>query len=232
MVKQVHGAWLPDREDYLIDDIAASPRFAGGPTVQFKKFARAFPEFRQFRHAVDIGANVGLWTRIMAACFDRVTAFEPNPETLEAFWLNNGAPDDFLVGSIGRAEWVRGHKRLALNPVALGAEPGEVRLYTKRRSTAFTRVKDDGDTPVEQRTLDSFSLTDVDFIKIDVEGWEHNVVKGGVETIRKWRPVMIVEQKPGNAELHGLKQFGAVNLLKKWGAREVANVSGDVIMAW
>ena len=34
------------------------------------------------------------------------------------------------------------------------------------------------------------------------------------------------------AERQGLKQYGAVNLLKKWGAREVANVSGDVIMRW
>lgn len=228
MVKQVHGAWLPDREDYLIDDIAQSPRFAGGPTVQFKKFARAFPEFRQFRHAVDIGANVGLWTRVMAACFDRVTAFEPNPECWEAFWLN--VPE--RQGFVDRFASIDQDRRIKLHPLALGAEAGEVRLFTKRRSTAFTRVKDDGDTAVEQRTLDSFDLHDVDFIKIDVEGWEHNVVKGGVETIRRCKPVMIVEQKPNNAELHGLKQFGAVNLLKKWGAREVANVSGDVIMAW
>lgn len=224
MVKQVHGAWLPDREDYLIDDIAVSPRFAGGPTVQFKKFARAIPEIRRFRHAVDIGANVGLWTRVMAACFDRVTAFEPNPETEEAFWKNN-------VGA-NRLSYESDKPRLVLHQVALGAEPGEVRLYTKRRSTAFTRVKDDGDIAVEQRTLDSFGLVKVDFIKIDVEGWEHNVVKGGVETIRRCKPVMIVEQKPNNAELHGLKQFGAVNLLKKWGARQVADMAGDIIMAW
>lgn len=219
MVKQVLGAWLPDREDYLIDDIRVSPQYAGGPSVQLKKYLAALPHVGQRRHAVDIGANVGLWTRVMAADFGRVTCFEPNPETEEAFWLNNSQTTGV-------------DSRVTLHRVALGAEPGEVRLFTKRRSTAFTRVKDDGDTAVEQRTLDSFNLADVDFIKIDVEGWEHNVVKGGIETIRRCKPVMIVEQKPNNAELHGLKQYGAVNLLKKWGAREVANISGDVIMAW
>lgn len=216
MVKQVHGAWLPDREDYLVQDIMVSPRFANGPTIQFKKFARAFSEFRQFRHAVDIGANVGLWTRVMVACFERVTAFEPSGECHEAFWLNNPPASESVQ----------------LWPYALGNETRTVVLNTRLRSIGFTTVDLEGDLRVEQRTLDSFSLTDVDFIKIDVEGWEHNVVKGSVETILRCKPVMIVEQKPNNAELHGLKQFGAINLLKKWGMREVANVSGDVIMAW
>ncbi len=219
MVKQMHGAWLPDREDYLIRDIEVSPRFAGGPSIQFKKFARAFPEFRQFRHAVDIGANVGLWTRVMAVCFDRVTAFEPSPECYEAFWANVRDRRQF-------------DGRVTLHPYALGKEAAQITLNTKLRSTGFTTVDEAGDLHVEQRTLDSFDLREVDFIKIDVEGWEHNVVKGGVETIQRCKPVMIVEQKPGNAERQGLKQYGAVNLLKKWGAREVANVSGDVIIAW
>jgi FkbM family methyltransferase len=219
MVKLVHGAWLPDRENYLARDIANSPRFAGGPSVQLKKFLRALPLCRQCRHAVDIGSNVGLWTRVMAACFDRVTSFEPNPECHEAFWLNN--PSTMGIDS-----------RITLHPVALGREAATVALNTRLKSTAFSRVDAAGDVIAEQRTLDSFGLMEVDLIKIDVEGWEHNVVKGAAETITRCHPVMIVEQKPGNAELHGLKQFGAVNLLKKWGAVEVADMAGDIIMAW
>lgn len=218
MPKQAHGLWLPDREEYLIRDIEQSPQFAGAGTVQFKKFARAFPEIRQFRHAVDIGANCGIWTRVLARCFPLVTCFEPQGECHEAFWLNNPWRQ---MGDISQ---------VVLHAYALGKELGSVRLNTQLRSTGFTRVDDEGDAEVEMRPLDSFGLEEVDFIKIDVEGWEHNVVKGAIETIQKWRPTMIVEQKPGNAELHGLKQYGAVNLLKKWGALEIANVSGDVIM--
>ena len=217
MVKQIHGAWLPDRENYLVRDIEVSPRFAGGPTVQLKKFLGALPYCRRCRHAVDIGANVGLWSRVMAACFDRVTAFEPNPECHEAFWLN--------VRQRGSSD-----ERVKLHPTALGSEAATVVLNTKLKSTAFSRIDAAGDVIAEQRTLDSFGLTEVDFVKIDVEGWEHNVVKGGAETITRCRPVMIVEQKPGNAEMHGLKQYGAVNLLKKWGAVEVADMAGDIIM--
>jgi FkbM family methyltransferase len=228
MVKQVHGAWLPDREEYLVGDIAVSPRFAGGPTVQLKKYLAALPAVRQFRHAVDIGANIGLWTRVMAACFDRVTAFEPNAECHEAFWLNNES-DEFVYAEPSRLPALE-HPRITLHALALGAEPATIALNTKLRSTGFTTVDDAGDLEVEQRTLDSFDLRNVDLIKIDVEGWEHNVVKGGIETIQRCRPVMIVEQKPNNAERHGLKQFGAVNLLKKWGAVQVADMAGDIIM--
>lgn len=218
MPKQVNGVWLPDREDYLVNDILVSPYFAGAGTIQFKKFARAFPEIKQFRHAVDIGSNCGIWTRVMARCFPLVTCFEPQSECHEAFWLNN--------------PWRELDERsqVVLHAYALGEEAGTVRLNTELRSTGFTRVDPEGNVEVEVRTLDSFDLPEVDFIKIDVEGWEHNVVKGAVETIRKWRPTMIVEQKPCNAERLGMKQFGAVRLLEKWGGKIVADVSGDVIV--
>jgi FkbM family methyltransferase len=218
MPKQVNGVWLPDREEHLVNDVLASPMFAGAGSVQFKKYAACIPYIRQFRHAVDIGANCGIWTRVMARCFPLVTAFEPSAEAIECFWLNNPwrEMDD--------------RSQIILKAYALGAEPGTIKLNTKLRSSGFTRADPEGDAEVEIRTLDSFDLPQVDFIKIDVEGFEHPVVKGAVETIRKYRPLLIVEQKPDNAERHGFKQYGAVNLLKKMGANQIADISGDVIM--
>lgn len=224
MPKQLHGAWLPDRENYLADEIAKSVQFGGGPSIQFKKFQRAFVEIRKFRHAIDIGANLGLWTRTLARCFATVTCFEPNQECHEAFWLNNGR----LCGGGTDRPTMSGN--VTLYPVALGAEPGRVKLNTQLRSTGFVRVDPDGDFEVEQRTLDSFDLRNVDLIKIDVEGWEHPVIRGAVETIRKWHPLVILEQKPGNAERHGFKQFGALNLLKKMGGSVVAEIAGDFVV--
>lgn len=218
MPQEYRGLWLPDREEYLKRDIEVSPVFAGAGTIQFRKFAACIPHIRQFRHGIDIGANCGIWTRVMARCFALVTAFEPSPEAIECFWLNNPWRE------------MNDRSQVVLKEMALGAEPGTLRLNTKLRSSGFTRADPEGDLEVEVRTLDSLDLPFVDFIKIDVEGWEHPVVKGAAETIRKHRPLMILEQKPDNAERHGFKRFGAVNLLKKMGANQIADISGDIIM--
>lgn len=216
MPQQYKGLWLPDREEYLKRDIDVSPFFAGAGTIQWKKYAASIPHIKQFRHAIDIGANCGIWTRVMARCFPLVSCFEPNPECHESFWLNNPQDDP--------------RSAVELFTCALGHEPGTVTLNTRLDSTGFTRADPAGDLAVPVRTLDSLDLSEVDFIKIDVEGWEHYVVRGAVETIQRWRPTMIIEQKPNNAERHGLKQFGAVRLLEKWGAKQVAEISGDIIM--
>ena len=44
-------------------------------------------------------------------------------------------------------------------------------------------------------TLDSLNFSEVDFIKLDVEGYELDVIKGGINTLRDNDPVIIVEQK-------------------------------------
>ena len=77
MQKQVRGIWLPETEEHLIPHIERGPEFAGAGTYQLHKFQAAFPYIKNFRHAVDIGAHVGLWSRILARCFTRLTAFEP-----------------------------------------------------------------------------------------------------------------------------------------------------------
>ncbi|RWD13572.1 MAG: FkbM family methyltransferase, partial [Mesorhizobium sp.] len=46
------------------------------------------------------------------------------------------------------------------------------------------------------RMLDSFGLAGIDFLKIDVEGFEKPILEGGEQTIRRERPVIIIEQKP------------------------------------
>jgi FkbM family methyltransferase len=46
---------------------------------------------------------------------------------------------------------------------------------------------------VQVKPLDEFALSDVTFIKIDVEGHEVQVLIGASETIKRWRPVVLIE---------------------------------------
>ncbi len=114
---------------------------------------------------------------------------------------------------------------------ALGDHEGAVSIRTNPTSSGDSVVNGDGDIPM--RTLDSFGFEGVDFIKIDCEGYELFVIRGAEETIKRCKPIMVVEQKG-----HGMKHFGigkedAVDLLKSWGMRPMrAPMSGDHILGW
>ena len=45
------------------------------------------------------------------------------------------------------------------------------------------------------RTLDGFEFAEVDLIKINVEGMELEVLEGSIQTILKWRPVVLFDNK-------------------------------------
>jgi len=74
-------------------------------------------------------------------------------------------------------------------------------------------------------------LADVDFIKIDCEGYEENVLRGAIETIKRDRPVIIVEQKRDMATARfGLEPLGAVKFLQSLGYQVAQEISGDYLM--
>ena len=62
------------------------------------------------------------------------------------------------------------------------------------------RFSDAGhDYPVKCSTIDSiFSDTKIDLIKIDTEGSEYDIIKGGINTIKKYKPKILLEFNPGN----------------------------------
>tara|TARA_Y100001935_G_scaffold71429_2_gene59599 strand:+ start:2838 stop:5621 length:2784 start_codon:yes stop_codon:yes gene_type:complete len=47
--------------------------------------------------------------------------------------------------------------------------------------------------PIQLKTLDSFNLGGLDFLKVDVEGYEENVFDGAMKTIQKYKPIIIFE---------------------------------------
>ena len=71
------------------------------------------------------------------------------------------------------------------------------------------RIKDRGHIRVPIKTIDSFEYENVGFIKYDIEGYELRAIKGSEDTIKKYYPVIIVEQNKGNID--------SVKLLEQWG---------------
>jgi FkbM family methyltransferase len=219
-MKQIRGMWFPDTDTHLEGQLhlAANPLVDGKGTYQYRKYSRALHHVKRRGHAVDIGAQVGLWSRVMALDFGQVTAFEPLPAHVECFDAN-------LAG----ASNVMRHR------CALDLKEGELVLSMPPETTGNTHVaigKEEG-VAVPARTLDSFDLRDIDFLKIDVEGFELPVILGGEMTIRREKPVIIIEQKPnGNAEKQGYGRFAALDMLKSWGGQVAWEIGGDFLVQW
>lgn len=68
-------------------------------------------------------------------------------------------------------------------------------------------------------TLDEFAqlnqIGSLDFIKIDTDGWEYRILQGGAETIKKYKPIMVVEFNKSLLENGELKLM--TDLLRSWG---------------
>jgi FkbM family methyltransferase len=218
--KQIRGIWLPEAEEHLIPHIERGPDFAGAGTYQLWKLQAAFPYIKNFRHAVDIGAHVGLWSRILARCFARLTAFEPIEEHRACF-NKNVRPGQGC--------------EIELHSFALADTEGVLRFAISPDSTGSTHVKqeDNGAAPeVVARTLDSFALAPIDFLKIDCEGYEYFILQGAETTVRRDRPCIVVEQKPGKGSMYGIEDTEAVTLLQAWGAELKFEIAGDFCLVW
>lgn len=125
----------------------------------------------RWRVCLDIGSNIGQWTRPLAKRFDSVVCFEPNAGFRECFKRNITETNVVL--------W----------PYALSDR--EHRAIQDFSSTMLKK----GDGEIQCRTLDSFGLTNVDFVKIDVDGFEVPLLEGARRTLTENTPVVNIEMK-------------------------------------
>jgi FkbM family methyltransferase len=150
--------------------------------------------------AVDVGAHKGRHCLAMAERVfphGKVLAFEPLPVCRQDL-VREAAEYRPELSSV-----------MTLYPYALSDYRGETQFVVAQEALAYSGLKErpyDWPTklariPVEVRTLDEFclDLPSLRFIKIDAEGGEYHILKGGAQSIRKFRPVVVFE-------------FGAVTL--------------------
>ncbi len=140
--------------------------------------------------AVDAGANQGFYAFALSRIVDRVVAFEPNPDYARfARWMLRGRAEVYQVALSDKPGQATFHVPLA--------DDGMVLHYSGNLKQRHTQFRNEQTYPVEVSTLDSFHLTDVRFIKVDVEGSEREVLDGARSTIARDRPVLLLELLAG-----------------------------------
>lgn len=138
---------------------------------------------------LDIGANIGCTAILFSGICREVHAFEPSPSTFR-----------YLKENVAR----NAGANVTLHNFGLGAEAAisTITFAANNRSGAFVSdlEKANADHLSEQiqiRTLDdtvsSLGLSGLDFVKIDVEGFEGHVLRGGAMSLQRFQPVVILE---------------------------------------
>jgi len=219
-----HGdVWLPKGDAHMADQVRRSRRAAGRSSYQLAKLEAAIAEVRDFRLALDIGAHVGLWSMHLAQHFDQVVAFEPVPLHAACFLRNLDGPD---------------YDHVTLAEGALGDVNGECAVTTPRAvNSGESLVAIDGESGVvapvarlDDLYAELVGECAVDLVKIDCEGYEAKVLAGAEATIRRDRPVVIVEQHDPHAARYGLAPKAGRDLLIAWGYRVAKVMHEDFIM--
>jgi FkbM family methyltransferase len=153
--------------------------------------------FKDIHISLDIGANIGLSTLLIAEICpgSKVIGFEPTPTAYE-----------HMKENVSRAS---GWKQISLQPLAVGKTVGTVKFATSDTASAQNHVSQSNDgIDAKMTSIDAFSefhmLPFVDFIKIDIEGYEMFAIEGAHKTLLKHRPTLFFEFNE-RAIVHHLK---------------------------
>jgi FkbM family methyltransferase len=138
--------------------------------------------------AVEVGSHIGTITVKLSKVVKEVYAFEPFKSSYDLLEknlkLNNCHNVKIFNKGVSNTcssthiKWVSDN-----NPGGLGLEGGEI----TKKGNQNQKIK------VELLTLDSLYLKGLDFLKIDVEGFETQVINGSQKTIKEYMPLIVIE---------------------------------------
>lgn len=158
--------------------------------------------------AIDGGAHTGTWTEVLAQEFEAVHAFEPHPD---------------LAAKIPELETIEVYVH------ALGAKLERADLVAGDDNEGqYHLMPGDGTWIVP---LDAYGLENVDFLKLDVEGFEAAALNGAKETLDRCSPWVMIEENGLAHEYYGQDPQGAHKRLRQWGYRRVGAWNRDMLYA-
>jgi FkbM family methyltransferase len=166
-IEKVNGFWVPSNDIHINDWKAGKPFTQNSCLLKFLDYCKT--QNKKFKTVIDVGAWCGTWAKAIEPFARKVVAFEPDKVHFDCLQKN------CTINCNCRNE-------------AVGSENKNVSL-TEDDFTQAKRVDSDGN--IRMVTIDSFDYKDVDLIKIDVEGYELEVLKGADKTLRNTQYLMI-----------------------------------------
>lgn len=212
-MKESHGFWFPDYEDHFPKMLEKGLRKDKTLRYQWRARDAAIEVCKNHRICLDIGANVGLWSTDLVNSFEHVIAFEPVKDFRRCFERNVRAAN------------------YTLHDCALGAEETFINMNIVTGNAGHSHVDPVtyGKGKIPMKTLDSFNLDNIDLIKIDVEGYEEQILIGAKETINRNLPILVIEQQKHEYQ-NDMDELPSIKLLNKWNYEVVEKFNKDWIL--
>ena len=128
---------------------------------------------------IDVGSSIGNHTMAFSKVADKVHSFEPYFGTFF---------QQLLILHVNNIKNVEPHS------VSLGNTHGTKKFYFDKKSSGGGFTDDErGEYVVPIVKLDDFNFENITLIKIDVEGYELEVLKGSIKSLKKWKPDIFIE---------------------------------------
>lgn len=224
------------RDGWLMPAAVIPKQFAQWQTEAVEHIDAAMPFLKSRRVAIQAGGNLGIWPRLLIEKygFERVVTFEPDETNIQCLNRNTEYLPQIQIfrtavgDKTGIARWAR----------ASDHKPGWHKIAPEHCATKFVA----GEVPVIRidELCHPVECDDVDFLALDVEGFELPALIGAEQTIARCRPVVLFEdlgrsesesfrKKSGRA--YGYEAGSVQRWLGEHGYRCVGAVKNDEVWA-
>jgi FkbM family methyltransferase len=176
-MKLMHNGWYVPDDDQKITRVLENDKDKTNPSYEGKYRQYILDHLPNKRTFIDVGANVGIWSFSMIGQFSKIIGYEPSKQNIEC--LNANVKDGIEIRTKALADFVG-----EADFHQAGKNCGDGKLSRPGAKSSYK-------VPVVR--LDDECLTSVDLIKIDVQGWELEVLRGGKELLAQQQPWVIFE---------------------------------------
>ena len=143
-------------------------------------------------HCIDIGSNIGYYAILESSKIGNngmVWSVEPSPQNFE---------------TLSKNVILNQRKNIKCYNIAIGSGNGKIDFLISKKSN-WSKIKNESDhiengdkiIQVDIMTLDSFSekneIKKVDLLRMDVEGYERNIIEGSMNFLEKFKPILMIE---------------------------------------
>jgi FkbM family methyltransferase len=173
--------------------------------LKFQAFGRRYPEPELHllpclcdprKTSLDVGASAGLYMAHLLRLSERCIAFEARPQqAAELKSVLKRIKARASVEAVALSDRV-GQAKLRM----LVCDPGRATIEPSNLLDDEEDSSDRAELIVPMRRLDDYGLDNVGFVKVDVEGHELAVLKGGAQTIRQNQPSLLIEIEERHSE--------------------------------